>query len=130
MSKFKVGDKVRCVDCSTREHILNLGNIYEVASIIEDNFIRLVGVQVYHNLSVGRFELVEPNPVLAPEEVFEHLRKGTKLQVRHNNIKCCWYDVINPELITYQEMLTNEWRIKPEPEIIELNGKKYREIIE
>ena len=27
-------------------------------------------------------------------------------------------------------ILDSEWRIKPEPEVIELNGKKYREIVE
>lgn len=135
MSKFKVGDKVRCVDCSTREHILNLGDIYEVAAIIEGNCIRLVGVHVYHNLSVGRFELVEPNHVLTPEEVFEHIRKGTKLQIfgtyntRTGSIEK-WLDAPPVDCITYNTIVAQRWRIKPEPEIIELNGKKYLEIVE
>ena len=129
MSKFKVGDKVRCIACSTREHILNLGNIYEVAAITEDNFVHLQGVQVHHKLSVGRFELVEPNPVLTPEEVFEHLREGVKLQWRYKG-KDHWQDCINAGNVQVRCILDSDWRIKPEPEIIELNGKKYREIIE
>lgn len=135
MSKFKVGDKVRCVDCSTKGHILKLGNIYEVASITEDNFIRLVGIKVHHKLSVGRFELVKPKHVLTPEEVFEHLRKGTKLEVfgRYNTRTGSvekWLEAPPTEQITYNTIVTQRWRIKPEPEVIELNGKKYREIME
>ena len=132
MSKFKVGDKVRCVDNYNYHNHLTEGKVYVVVEKSNGGYVR---IKPDNDIDVGgycdyRFELVQRPLVLTPEEVFEHLRKGTKLQVRHNNIKCCWYDVINPELITYQEMLTNEWRIKPEPEIIELNGKKYREIVE
>ena len=135
MSKFKVGDKVRALKDNgwTKK-----GGIYTISKCwynahTETYYVRLkehLSKSTGHSHYADIYELVEPNPVLTPEEVFEHIRKGTKLQVRHNNIKCCWYDVINPELITYQEMLTNGWRIKPEPEIIELNGKKYREIVE
>ena len=128
MSKFKVGDKVRVV-IGDKVFGLNKGSVHNVVSVHPMGNIEITGISTIQ-WSPDRFELVQEDAVLTPEEVFEHIRKGTKLQVRHNNIKCCWYDVINPELITYQEMLTNEWRIKPEPEIIELNGKKYREIVE
>ena len=128
MSKFKVGDKVRCV-MSGRED-LTYGRIYEIISISNTWYRVLNDNDLVDGYAEGLFESLAYNIVLTPEEVFGHLRKGTKLQVRHNSIKCCWYDVINPELTTYEEMLTNEWRIKPEPEVIELNGKKYREIVE
>ena len=128
MSKFKVGDKVRVV-IGDKVFGLNKGEVHNVVSAHPVGNIEITGISTIH-WSPDRFELVQDEDVLTPEEVFEHLRKSTKLQVRHNSIKCCWYDLINPELTTYQEMLTNEWRIKPEPEVIELNGKKYREIIE
>ena len=128
MSKFKVGDKVRVV-MSDEDFGLYRGYVHTVVDVNTMGNIELTGISTIQ-WSPDRFELLQESDVLTPEEVFEHLRKGTKLQVRHNNIKCCWYDVINPELTTCEEMLTNEWRIKPEPEIIELNGKKYREIIE
>ena len=107
---------------------VHVGKVYTVKGY--DKHCRTYGcvllVEVDSSPFESCFELVEPNPILTPEEVFEHLRKGEKLQVRHSGIKCCWYDVINPELTTYEEMLTNEWRVKPEPEpeVIELNGKK------
>ena len=135
MSKFKVGDKVRTLyDCGSSCK----GSVYTVAEcwynfLTEKWYVSLeehLSKSPEHSHDADSYELVEPNHVLTPEEVFLHIHKGTKLQVRHNSIKCCWYDVINPELITYQEMLTNEWRVKPEPEVIELNGKKYREIVE
>ena len=135
MNKFKVGDKVRCVDSSGRELILKLGNIYEVESLDSANFIYLTDVHIDYSFSVDRFELVEPNPVLTPEEVFEHLRKGTKLEVfgRYNTRTGSiekWLEAPPAEQITYNTIVNQRWRIKPEPEVIELNGKKYREIVE
>ena len=128
MSKFKAGDEVRCMMTSRED--LTYGRIYEVVSVCNGWYRVVTDHGVIDGYREHVFELVESNPILTPEEVFEHIHKGAKLQVRDNSIKCCWYDVINPELITYQEMLTKEWRVKPEPEVIELNGKKYREIVE
>lgn len=132
MSKFKVGDKVKCSVYLLAD--TTYGNVYTVIDVSECNlyftYIDDVGDRTERLQS--RFTLVEPNPVLTPEEVFKHLRKGTKLQVRHTGKvgHKDWCDVVKPDLTTYEVMLVAEWRIKPEPEIIELNGKKYREIIE
>lgn len=133
MIKFKVGDKVRCVD--SNKSCITAGRIYEIVDfsapwyrVITDHG----GVDGYLE---HVFELVEPNPVLTPEEVFEHLRKGTKLEVfgRHNTRAGCyekWLAAPSVKSITYNNIVTYKWRIKPEPEVIELNGKKYREIVE
>lgn len=135
MSKFKVGDKIRCIDNSNCLGYLTEGNVYVVVE--ESSYSDFVCINPNRSLCTGnyfvdRFELVQESDVLTPEEVFEHIRKGTKLQVRHTGKvgHKDWCDVVKPELTTYEVMVDAEWRIKPEPEIIELNGKKYREIVE
>ena len=135
MSKFKVGDKIRCVDTDcTRD--LTKGKVYvvvEESSVSDFVYIECdKGLGYYY---ATRFELVQGGDTLTPEEVFEHLRKGTKLEVfgRHNTRTGSfekWLDAPPVDLITYNTIVTQQWRIKPEPEIIELNGKKYREIVE
>lgn len=126
--KFKVGDKVRCLDCN---HLfaIKAGKVYTVGKIIQDEFIVLKEVPTAHLINFRRLELIEPNHVLTPEEVFEHLRKGTKLQLQ-NSHSGKWYDVLAPEYVGYAEITTKQWRIKPEPEVIELNGKRYKLIEE
>lgn len=130
MSKFKVGDKIRCIDNSEYPRHLTLGKVYTVVESETDS--RYVRIESDHDLSiggykVGRFELVEPSPVLTPEEVFEHLRKGTKLQYKKEASPKGWCDCSNPQ---FANILNREWRIKPEPEVIELNGKRYKLIEE
>ena len=65
MRKFKVGDKVLCIDW-TNPVWLQRNKLYEVSAIIEDNNICLCGfgASVWHE---SRFELVEepaPKPDL------------------------------------------------------------------
>lgn len=126
MSKFKVGDKVRSIKTNAS---LTEGKVYTVVSISPDNYwYRVVNDRDdVDGYAAGMFELVDPNPVLTPEEVFEHLRKGTKLQRRQLNEEAWWDGTGNPP---YKFIVGMHWRIKPEPEVIELNGKKYREIME
>ena len=129
-TKFKVGDKIRCVDNSEYSRHLTLGKVYTVVESETDS--RYVRIESDHDLAiggykVGRFELVEPSPVLTPEEVFEHLRKGTKLQYKKEASPKGWCDCSNPQ---FANILNREWRIKPEPEVIELNGKRYKLIEE
>lgn len=73
--------------------------------------------------------------VLKPEEVFDHLRKGTNLQIRNKcitprGVTYNWVDIEDDftDNLLYVEICSATFRIKPEPEVIELNGKKYREI--
>ena len=129
MSKFKVGDKVRCVTDNLVD--TKYGSVYTVLDVSE-----LRGNWFFkYTDDIGdtaerlqsRFELVEPNPVLTPEEVFEHLRKGTKLQYKQEASPKGWRDCSNPQ---FANILNREWRIKPEPEVIELNGKRYKLIEE
>lgn len=130
MSKFKVGDKVRVI-VSDELNGLHKGVVHTVVSVHPMGNIELMGISTIQ-WSPDRFELIQEDSVLTPEEVFTHLHKGTKLQVRHTGKvgHKDWCDVLKPELTTYEVMVVAEWRIKPEPEVIELNGKKYREIIE
>ena len=130
MSKFKVGDKIRCTDNFGWTEHLTVGKVYVVVEKSPDpSFVRInhdytTNVGGY---SVGRFKLVQESAVLTPEEVFEHLQKGTKLQYKQEASPKGWRDCSNPQ---FANILNRVWRIKPEPEIIELNGKKYREIVE
>lgn len=126
MSKFKVGDKVRCTNCLPTQYI-KFGEVYTVQKIT-DGCIELAEIEFPHDYFAERFELVlEPNPVLTPEEVFEHLRKGTKLQYKQEASPKGWRDCSNPQ---FANILNREWRVKPEPEVIELNGKRYKLIEE
>lgn len=124
-TKFKVGDQVRCV----RDYLRNitLNHVYTIFRVQDGRcFIHTdsgsVGVYPAYI-----FELAEHNPVLTPEEVFEHLRKGTKLQYKQEASPKGWRDCSNPQ---FANILNREWRIKPEPEVIELNGKRYKLIEE
>jgi len=133
--KYKAGDKVRCVDNSRYLKHLTVGKVYTV--LRQDTDPRYVRIEPDHGLDEGgyrveRFELVH-DAVLTPEEVFEHLRKGTELQYRRTS-SLPWSSTSagvkindNP---TYRMITLGEWRVKPEPEVIELNGKKYIEIME
>lgn len=138
MSKFKVGDKVRCVSKSSAFGV-KVGEIYTVMNPQCFKSTIYEGVYCMELLEVGsspydkHFELVQEGAVLAPEEVFKHLRKGTKLEYRRTTYGT-WSSTsaglsisVNP---TYKMITEGQWRIKPEPEVIELNGKKYREITE
>lgn len=127
MSKFKVGDKVRCIAAGFGD--ITQGFIYEVTLVsVTDAWYKVrtnSGILSYYPERV--FEAVEPNSVLTPEEVFEHLRKGTKLQYKQEEFPKGWRDCSNPQ---FANILNREWRIKPEPEVIELNGKRYKLIEE
>lgn len=130
MSKFKVGDKVRCVRESAAIGV-QVGKVYTVkgynAHCIKYGCVLLV--EVGSSPLELCFELVEPNPVLTPEEVFENLRKGTKLQMQIPH-SAKWVNVMDARYATYEDITNKPWRIKTELEVIELNGKKYREIVE
>lgn len=128
--KFKVGDKVRCVSRSPTQYI-QVGVVYTVQRV-NGNGLGLEEIKLPHGYLDVQFELVQ-EAVLTPEEVFEHLRNGTKLQCSHK-ATANWCDhsgILNR--IKVNELLDYAWRIKPEPpepEVIELNGKKYIEITE
>lgn len=133
-TKFKVGDKVRAInDCgwSTQDDIYTISQCW-YSSDHSRCYVRLVEHlrrAPNHSHSADYYELVDPNPVLTPEEVFEHLRKGTKLQWRYKG-KDHWQACINAGNVPVRCILDSDWRIKPEPEVIELNGKRYKLIEE
>ena len=125
--KFKVGDKVRCVKHTAAQGV-HVGKVYTVKGY-NDHCIKYGCVLLVEVDGSSPYEaclkLVQEAAVLTPEEVFEHLRKGTKLQVRD----CGWQDK-ERHSTSFSEIINCKWRIKPEPEVIELNGKKYREIVD
>ena len=127
-TKFKVGDTVRCV--SSEYSYITLGRTYVIKEI-QGAWYRVItdhgGLDGYREKA---FELVEPNPVLTPEEVFEHLRKGTKLQWAHKSTENWCNHSGDVTRIKLNELIDYSWRIKPEPEVIELNGKRYKLIEE
>ena len=62
MSKFKVGDKIRCVDSSDWSKHLTEGKVYMVVEESPDPiFVRIKRDRTLHVgvYSVGRFELVQ-----------------------------------------------------------------------
>lgn len=132
-TKFKVGDKVRCVANDHYESHLTVGKVYTVLSIswgYGKCYLRIKpdGVLDVGGYSDLKFELAESEPVLTPEEVFEHLRKGTKLERQRKDVPSRWVSVDHAVYI--HQVDDYYWRIKPEPEIIELNGKRYKLIEE
>lgn len=134
VSNFKVGDKVRCVQNALQ---LTVGAEYTIVSVCPDGrWYRVVNdLNTVEGYNAVKFELVQNDDLLTPEEVFEHLRKGTKLELfgRYNTrtgFVDKWLEAPPVERITYNTIVTQRWRIRPEPEVIELNGKKYREIVE
>ena len=129
MSKFKVGDKVRCIAAGFMD--ITQGFIYEVTLVsVTDTWYKVrtnSGISSYYPERV--FEAVEPNSVLTPEEVFEHLRKGTQLQCSDKG-KDNWCNIHSNRSVSVGQIEAFQWRIKPEPEVIELNGKRYKLIEE
>lgn len=136
--KFKVGDKVRCVSESAAYGV-EVGNIYTVKnprffeSEIHNGVYCMELLEVSSSPYDKHFELVQEDAVLTPEEVFEHLRKGTQLQYRRIS-SLGWSSTSAGVSISdnpsYKMITQGQWRIKPEPVVIELNGKKYIEITE
>ena len=126
MSKFKVGDRVRCV--TSRHNYITEGRTYVIKAVHDEWYHVITDHGGEDSYLENTFKLVGPNAVLTPEEVFEHLRKGTKLQHRRTASEC-WdaYTVVNPN---FRMITEGQWRIKPEPEVIELNGKRYKLIEE
>lgn len=133
MSKFKVGDFVVYSHKLYNTVRFNKGDTFKVTAIYDDGTMRLESVSSKHipsgSYTPDQFELVQEGVILTPEEVFAHLRKDTKLQWRHNG-KDRWQDCVHSGNVQVRCILDSEWRVKPEPEVIELNGKKYREIVE
>ena len=58
MSKFKIGDKVRCISAQAYQYI-KLGDIYTVKEVIDDKYLILEEFHVDHDYNEDKFELVE-----------------------------------------------------------------------
>lgn len=128
MSDFKVGDKVRRIGGNCAGTVT--GGIYTVKRFRLPCTIMLLEFPE-DKLGWGAryFELAQ-EPVLTPEEVFKHLQVGTKLEYRQKGTGSTWSGVTNGWCVQLREICNAEWRIKPVPEIIEANGRKYKLIEE
>lgn len=121
--KFKVGDKVRCI----KDHLksLTFDQVYTVARVQDGRYAVRNDLGCVGLYPEYVFKVVEStNEYLTPEEVFNHLRIGTKLEYKLNNQWCTFSGDLG--LLAVKSVLDYEWRIKHEPEIITLNGKRYQ----
>jgi len=125
VNKFKVGDTVRCINDGG--YSITVGKLYTI-KVIAGEFLRVtddlgnVGGYMY-----TRFELAQ-EPVLTPEEVLKHLLAGTKMEYKLDSKWVSHSGDLN--LLSVQSLSSLQWRIKPVPEIIEANGRKYKLIEE
>lgn len=131
MNKFKAGDVVVYSHALYSSVPFEKGATFKVTQTQSDGNLILKSIDSKYRpigtYTPDQFELVQDDAVLTPEEVFEQLRKGIKLQYKQDASPTGWRDCSNPQ---FANILNRVWRIKPEPEVIELNGKKYREIVE
>ena len=125
VNKFKVGDTVRCINDGG--YPITVGKLYTI-KVIAGEFLRVTddsgNVRGY---SYTRFELVRDH-VLTPEEVLKHLLAGTKMEYKLDSKWVSHSGDLN--LLSVQSLSSLQWRIKPVPEIIEANGRKYKLIEE
>lgn len=129
MSTFKVGDKVRRIGGNCAGTVT--GGSYTVKGFRMGGraLMLLEFPEDELDWEANNFELVRDH-VLTPEEVFKHLQEGTKLEFRQKGIGSTWSGVTNAWCVQLREICNYEWRIKPVPEIIEANGRKYKLIEE
>lgn len=128
MSNFKVGDEVEFLENYSS---FTIGERAKVNSLDTDGTVRVSKLYPKNKscwVYTRRLKLVPKDPVLTPEEVFEHLRKGTKLERQRKDVPSRWVSVDHAVYI--HQVDDYYWRIKPEPEVIELNGKRYKLIEE
>ena len=126
MSTFKVGDKVRRIGGNCAGMVT--GGIYTVKGFrLPCTIMLLEFPEDNMGWNASEFELAQ-EPVLTPEEVLKHLLAGTKMEYKLDNR---WYSHSGDlDLLCVQSLSSLQWRIKPVPEIIEANGRKYKLIEE
>ena len=81
MSRFKVGDRVRCIRADVRGR-LRLGSVYDIAGVT-GSYLHLVASDgsVLAGWGASRFELVSSSP---PTPVYEH--EGRRYQEAHSGV--------------------------------------------
>ena len=127
MSTFKVGDTVRCINTGGYRRI-TVGKLYTVQELT-GKFLRVIddGGNV-GGYEYTRFELVRDH-VLTPEEVLQYFKEK-----RQDKLECVQPNgVVLDNMTEYtgvKYILEYKWRVKPVPEIIEANGRKYKLIEE
>lgn len=128
MSTFKVGAKVRRIGDNCAGTVT--GGIYTVKGFRHSGrtIMLLEFPEDEHGWSDSKFELAQ-EPVLTPEEVFKHLRKGTQLECSDKG-RDNWCTIHSNSRVPVGQIETFQWRIKPVPEIIESFGRKYKLIEE
>lgn len=126
MSTFKVGDKVRRIGGNCAGTVT--GGIYTVKRFrLPCTIMLLEFPEDKLGWGVSNFELAQ-EPVLTPEEVLKHLLAGTKMEYKLDSKWVSHSGDLN--LTSVGSLSSLQWRIKPVPEIIEANGRKYKLIEE
>jgi hypothetical protein len=120
MSKFKVGDKVRCIDDSWGD--LKNDQIYEIVEITK-NLQAIVVKDNFKCYDDSRFELVETKEPRKHAELIHAWADGAKIQYKNRQGE--WKDFkeyLNPECSA-----DYEYRIKPEskPDVIKYGTNEW-----
>lgn len=124
-TKFKVGDAVT-PNCKIHQSITELkeGGVYFIEGVVDDG-VRLKGLKSTY--VAHRFDLVK-SEFLTPEEIFKALKDDVPLQWLNSEGK--WLDDNDSLGNSVRDICEFQWRYKPQPEIITLNGKRYKEIVD
>lgn len=136
MSEFKVGAFVECVRAE-RGVPLTRGKIYEIIAPKYDVDIPCIWVTTDNDtanwFSRDRFVAIskELPKLLTPEEVLGYLQRNDYQQLQYKVGTGPWRFLDkNGQHTPVLRLWELDWRIKPQPEVITVNGKRYQEIIE
>ena len=126
VNKFKVGDTAYCINAGG--YPITVGKLYTI-KVIAGEFLRVTDdLGNVGGFSYTHFELAHES-VLTPEEVLQYFKEK-----RQDKLECVQPNgVVLDNMTEYtgvKYILEYKWRIKPVPEIIEANGRKYKLIEE
>lgn len=114
MNKFKAGDVVVYSHALYPSVPFEKGATFKVTQTQSDGNLILKSIDSKYRpigtYTPDQFELVQDDAVLTPEEVFEQLREGIKLQYKQDASPTGWRDCSNPQ---FANILNRVWRIKP-----------------
>lgn len=92
MSKFKVGDKVRCIESNPMLYI-ELGEVYTVKQVIDDEYLILEEFHVDHDYCESRFELVETKQPTSYREMSPD--STVKVKIGDYESEVCLGDIVH-----------------------------------
>lgn len=125
MSKFKIGDKVRCVR-SYKDHVIE-GCVYTVLDVTGDMYLhvdtgdRIIGVGGY---AADRFELVQDESEhLTPEQVLQYFKEGREGELEYfNPLRSAWKPYNDMGVYMINDLFNSHWRVRAVPKTIDYYG--------